>query len=91
MALFKKYLLISLSRILRGRQLNDIEFVKMVNVYPVENTGSLTGSVCGASPMPNSRHPKLRSKQNSILGNIFGPAFDSNPNQQQKPEDEPEE
>ena len=50
----------------------------MVNIYPVEQAslavpGSSSGS--GTSPKP----PKLRTKQNSVIGNILGPAFEPKP------------
>ncbi len=54
----------------------------MVNVYPLDLGSSLSvpgsGAGPGSSPSPNSRPPKLRTKQDSVLGNILGPAFQLN-------------
>ena len=52
----------------------------MVNVYPSDIGSSLavpgSGPGPGSSPSPSSRPPKLRNKQNSVLANILGPAFE---------------
>ncbi len=55
----------------------------MVHIYPAEQGGSLAaagpGAATGPSPKPNSKPPKLRTKQNSVIGNILGPAFEGKP------------